>query len=89
MPKQTKASLTPSQQQKSVSQDSNICATSRDATTDNLNVTDNILLLVDKITSSFTLSFNACVDRIIDALDKKTSLRLDLQANETFDLQKK
>lgn len=41
------------------------------------------------ITASFTSSFNTCVDKIIDALDKKLNQRIDSQASEIFDLNKK
>jgi len=41
------------------------------------------------ITASFTTSFNACIDRIIDAVDKKLNQRIDSQASEMFDLNKR
>ena len=38
--------------------------------------TDNVLLLIEKITANFTLSLNSCVERIIDAIGKKLSIKL-------------
>ena len=41
------------------------------------------------IITAFTSSFNSCVDRIVDALDKKLSHQLDSQSVEIFDLSKR
>src|SRR2546425_11289884 len=51
--------------------------------------TDNVLLLIEKITTNFTTSFNNCVDKIVDAVERKLGQRIDLQASEIFELHKK
>lgn len=48
-----------------------------------------MVTLLTSITASFTASFNLCVDRIIDSIEKKLTTRMDIQATEHFDLNKK
>jgi hypothetical protein len=50
---------------------------------------DNMLILIEKITTAFSTSFNTCIDRIVDAIDKKLSHRLDCQSTEIFDVNKR
>jgi hypothetical protein len=51
---------------------------------------DNMIQLIDKITSSFTATFNCCVDRIVDTIEKKLAQRMDCQSSqEVYDLHKK
>ena len=45
--------------------------------------------LITKITAAFTSSFQACVDKIIDAIDKKLSSRLDTHEVQMFDINKR
>ena len=45
--------------------------------------------MIEKIVSAFSLTFNACVDRLIDALDKKFTTRIECQGGEIFELAKK
>src|ERR1043165_3740182 len=49
----------------------------------------DMILLVERITTAFTNSFNSCVERIIDAMDKKLSHRIESQDVEIFDLNKR
>ena len=41
------------------------------------------------ITNSFTTSFNTCVDKIIDGLDKRLNQKIDSQSVDIFDLNKR
>ena len=50
---------------------------------------ESVLMIIDKITTNFTVSFNSCVDRIVDAVEKKLGQRIDSQAADIFDLHKK
>ena len=51
-------------------------------TPDNVVMTDEMMTMVTKITSAFTLSFNTCIDRIISVIDTKLNNRIDVQAIE-------
>ena len=49
----------------------------------------DIPTMIGQITASFTQALNSCVDRIIDALDKKLTCQIEAQASEVFDLSKR
>src|SRR2546425_389885 len=50
---------------------------------------DNILLLIDKISANFTTSFNVCVEKIVDSIGKKFEQQLECHSTEIFNLHKK
>src|SRR5206468_12646426 len=50
---------------------------------------DNVILLIDRITANFTSAFNICVDKLVSAIEKKFDHRLDCQSSEIFELNKK
>jgi hypothetical protein len=50
---------------------------------------DNILLLIEKLTANFTTSFNVCVDKIVDSIGRKFEQRLECNGTEIFNLNKK
>jgi TolA-binding protein len=65
-------------------------ATTSDADMDSTYLSsENVLVMIEKITSNFTLTFNTCIDRIVEAVEKRLSQRIDCQASEIFDLNKK
>ena len=48
--------------------------------------TGNVILLVEKLTANFTVSFNSCMEKIVDAIDKKFDLEVEYQSTEIFNL---
>lgn len=88
MPASKKSTSTPVQQSTQPGATSSQLNASS-STSENLNCGDNLVVLIDKITTNFTSSFQLCVDRIMDALDKKLTLRMDTQSAELFELHKK
>jgi outer membrane murein-binding lipoprotein Lpp len=52
-------------------------------------LSENILLLVERLTANFTSSFNTCVENIVDAIGKKFEQRMDCHSKEVFELNKR
>lgn len=50
---------------------------------------DEFSEVIIKITNAFSQTFNTCVDRLIDSLDKKLNMRLDIQETSIFDINKR
>ena len=46
-------------------------------------------VFMNSIVTVFTTSFNSCVDRIVDAVDKKLTHRIEVQTIEIFALSKR
>src|SRR5437867_3412093 len=51
--------------------------------------TENVMLLIDKITTNFNSTFSSCVEKIVCAIEKRVEQRMDCQSGEIFELNKK
>jgi len=56
---------------------------------DDPHLTPEMMALLSSITASFASAFSSCADRIVDAIDKKLSARMDSQAADVFELNRK
>jgi len=46
-------------------------------------------VFLTSITAAFTQSFNVCIDKIVDAIEKRLDQKIDSQASEIFSLNKR
>jgi len=53
------------------------------------NLSPELQILVSAIVTSFTSAFNTCVDKIIASIDSKLNTKIDSQAVQIFDLNKR